>query len=218
MKIVFHKRVYAWLKQLAARYQPQQEKIITQCKPYLEKIRLWWLPQQEKIAQWATPRLAQFKAHWHSLAAREKSIVLGGAIVAAALLFYALMWSPLNAHLDNLRTQIQAEKKTAAWIQAADKQIRSLESKQGPVSVKKQARRLNKIEEDLRQAPLSKNLTQLTQNSNEEIHCVYDQVDFDTLLAWLMPFTQEHELIVKQASIRRLNNIGLVQAEFTFSY
>jgi type II secretory pathway component PulM len=216
MNSLILKKSRLWLKQVISWYQPQQEKILAFSQPYREKLKTWWRPQQEKLAHWASPHYEKLKTRWQSLAPREKNALQGGALLVLVLLLYAFLWSPLNTHLDKLRTQIQGEKKTAAWIQTADKQIRALENEQKKISTQTLSLRLNTIQEELRQGPLSKMLTQLNQSGADEIHCVFERVDFDTLMGWLIPFAQEHDLSVKQASFRRLNNVGLVQAEFVF--
>jgi len=216
MRALIQEKLWLWLNQLTDWYKPWQEKILAWSKPQREKFLAWWLPQQEKLLLWAAPQLEKLKARWQSLAAREKSTILGGGIVSAILLLYALIWSPLNSQLDSLRTKIAGEKKTAAWMQAADKHIRSLENQQSQAPAKTLSLRINAIQEELRQAPLGKNLSQLTQSNIDEIRGVFDRVDFDTLIAWLMEFSQQHDLTIKQASVRRLNNVGLVQAEFVF--
>lgn len=216
MKILSQEKIRFWLNQMAAWCKPRQEKFLAWCGPQREKIMVWWQPQQEKLHVYATPYLEQLKTRWQSLASREKNVLLGGALATAILLLYALIWSPLNSKLDSLRLQIQGEKKTAAWIQAANKQILALENKQSQAPAKSLSLRINTIQEELRQASIGKNLTQLAQSNANEIHCVFDRVDFDTLIGWLMDFSQQHDLTIKQASVRRLNNIGLVQAEFIF--
>ena len=196
MRTFFRKKIRFALKQAKRRYPLWQNKI------------------REKALLWVVPWLEKLKNRRQSLNSREKYSVLAGMALTIILLFYALIWSPLNSHLDNLRQQIRREKKTAAWMHAIDKQLHALESKQSQTPAKLLSQRINLVQEDLRQAPLSKNLTQLTQNSIDEIHCVFDHVNFDTLITWLLGFSQQHDLTIKQASLRRLNKIGLVQAEF----
>lgn len=180
------------------------------------KIRSLWDSLQEKLRRVAAPHLVTAKGRWQSLNRREKCTVLAGTILTSMLLFYLLIWSPLNTHLTELRGQILQEKKTAAWMQAADSALRKVESKQTKLTAKLLSQRINLIQEDLRQAPLHQNLTQLTQSSADEIRCVFDRVDFDTFIRWLMEFSQQHNLTIKQATVRRLNNVGLVQAELIF--
>ncbi|HSW71689.1 MAG TPA: type II secretion system protein M [Gammaproteobacteria bacterium] len=212
----FSKKMKIWLVKGLAWYQTLFHQLLTQLKPYQKKISALWLPQQEKILLSARPRLAQLKTRWQTLDSREKNMLLGGAFITSFLLFYALIWSPFHSHLELLRQQIRAEKKTIAWMQVASKQLQALEGRQSMPSAKLLSERINLVQEDLRQTRLSKNITRLTQSSSDEIRCSFDRVDFDTLIKWLIPFSQQHDLTVKQASVRRLNTVGLVQAEFVF--
>jgi|GEM_PF-5730283 len=197
---------------MKSRFQP----LFTQCKPlaenlnrqiqaYFQKAQAFWQPYQEKL-----------KARWQNLESREKNTILGGTILVSILLLYILIWSPFHDHLDDLRQKIHHEKKTAIWMDAASRQLKSLEAKQEAPSGKLLSRRLNAVQEALSQAPHSKNMSQLAQTNPEEIHCVFDQVDFDSFMIWLIGFAQEQDLIIKQASIQRLNNVGLVKAELIF--
>lgn len=205
MKNAFLEKIRRRLKQWLARYQPYQKKLLA-----------WWQPWQKKLHTWTKPRLEQLQARWQSLNPRERYAALGGGITAGLLLFYALIWSPLNTHLDDLRTRIAGEKKTAAWMQAADQELRSLEERQSKLPFKQLSQRINAVQEDLRQAPLGKSLTQLSQSAPDEIHIVFDQVNFDELVAGVIAFSQQHHLTVKQAAVKRMNGSGLVQAEFVF--
>src|SRR5690242_2951032 len=114
----------------------------------------WYQPQRDKIAASAAPHLARLQDRWQSLNTREKYSILTGATLTGLLLFYALIWSPLNTHLADLRTQILREKKTAAWMQAADQTLRALETQDGKISAKQLSQRINLVQEDLRQSPL----------------------------------------------------------------
>ncbi len=186
-----------------------QEKI----QQSLELLLRWFQPRREQIAVWAAPRLTALQGRWQSFNTREKYSVLTGASLIGIFLFYVLIWSPLNSHLADLRTEILREKKTAAWMQAADQTLRTVDSKQSKLSAKRLSQRINLVQEDLRQAPLHENITQLTQSAPNEIRCVFDRVDFDTFVPWLMMFSEERNLTIKQATVRRLNQVGLVQVE-----
>src|SRR5574338_1160088 len=120
MKILSQQKIQLCRKRFLSWYQPRRDQVAAWLAPRREKLLAAWRPLQEKMRVAAEPHLATVKKRWQSLNTREKYTVLSGAVVTAILLFYVLIWSPLDTHLDELRTQIRGEKKTAAWMQAAD--------------------------------------------------------------------------------------------------
>lgn len=204
MKKTQREKRLAWLQlhlaQLRIYLKPWQERLDHYGKILQERLRVFLHPQQKKL-----------KARWHSLSQREQHILCCGGLAATLLLFYVLIWSPLNTHLDDLRTRITAEKKTAAWAKNVDTQLRNLEERESKLSLKQLSRRINAVQEDLQEVPFRQNLTQLTQSAPNEIRVVFDKVSFDEWVAWLMTFSEQHHLIVKETAVKRLNNIGLVQ-------
>ena len=75
---------------------------------------------------------------------------------------------------------------------------------------------LNALQEKISQAPVHEFLSQLTQVGPNEIRCSFNQIEFDTLITWLIDFAEQEKLVIKQANVHRLNNVGAVQAEFVF--
>ncbi len=213
-KLLSHMQPY--LSQCRSTGRLYWHKLRARCQPGVERLLAWWRPHQKELLSRAKPYLEKFQARWQSLNQRERYSVLGGGSVTALLLFYAFLWCPLTAHLDDLRLRIQAEKKTAAWVKAVNKQLQNLEERQPKSSVKQLSRRINLVQEDLQRAVYGKSLTLLTQTAPDEIRAAFDKVQFDEFIAWLMTFTQDHRLIVKEAGVKRLNNLGLVQVEVVF--
>lgn len=194
----------------AQRLQTVWKKLAIWIRPYQERVSIWWRPQHEKLLVWYQKALQ----HWSNLAPREKYSVIGGSVVASLILLYTLIWSPITSQIITLREQIPREQKTLAWMKEADKQIELLKKDKISSGNKSLSLRLNTVQEKIQHSPMGKNLTQLTQLNTDEIHCTFNNVDFDKLVTWLIDFSQQENISIEQASVHRTNAPGIVQAEF----
>ena len=68
------------------------------------------------------------KAWFAGLNSREQYIVILGSGALLLLLFYSLLWEPLNKETERLTVAVQEQRATLAWMQQAAKQVTSANS------------------------------------------------------------------------------------------
>lgn len=155
------------------------------------------------------------KEWWFNLNLREKQTVSLGAAITIMALLYGLIWSPLHNSVIALRDQMQHNQQLLFWMQTADQQIQAAEKMtQIPTPTHNAASWLSIIQDNVKQSPLAKNLTQLVQADNDSVKLTFQQVDFDLLISWLTELWQQQGLVVTQLTITSGSTPGIVGAEF----
>lgn len=155
------------------------------------------------------------KEWWFNLNLREKQMVGLGVTVTIMALLYGLIWSPLHNSVSALRDQIQRNQQLLSWMQAADQQIQTAaKMTPTPTAPHNAASWLSIVQNNVKQSPLAKNLTQLVQADNDSVKLTFQQVDFDLLISWLTELWQQQGLVVTQLTITSGSTPGIVGAEF----
>ena len=154
------------------------------------------------------------KTRWQHLSLAEKKVVVIGSAVIIPLLIYALVFSPLSNSVQTLRDQVQKNQRLLAWMQQNDEKIRALEKVQHPASEEKSSTALlSLIQNALNQSTIGKNISQLQQAEGNAIQIKFQQVNFDSLMQWLIPFCQARQLVITQMTIKPMTATGTVDAE-----
>jgi len=155
------------------------------------------------------------KEWWFNLNLREKQTVSLGVAVTIMALLYGLIWSPLHTSVNALRDQIQHNQQLLSWMQTADQQIQAAaKMTPTPTVTHNAASWLSIVQDNVKQSPLAKNLTQLVQADNDSVKLTFQQVDFDLLISWLTELWQQQGLVVTQLTITSGSTPGIVGAEF----
>lgn len=143
----------------------------------------------------------KLKEWWASLTLRDKRIILIGGILASSAIIYLWIWLPVLEKVESQRKRIEADATLLVWMQAADKEIKKLESRGtkktaalSPVSF------LSYVQTKIKEVDLSQSLTQLRQVSNETIAMRFQKVDFDQAIRLLIAIVKEQNVSIVQLS------------------
>ena len=77
---------------------------------------------------------------YYNLNARERLIVIGGAIALAVMIAYAAVWVPLSTKVELLRTSVDGQVNTLEWMHQASQEVRALKAS-GPATQRTTANR-----------------------------------------------------------------------------
>jgi type II secretory pathway component PulM len=153
------------------------------------------------------------KERWANLSLREKQTTTLGALGAAILLCYTLIWSPLSEKLDQLRHQIKSDQSLLSWMQESNKRIEALEKTAEHISHKTNGSLLGNIQTSVNNSTLAKQLVQLQQSENDTVQLHFQQVGFDNFIKWLIMLCQQQHLTVMQLTISPGDTPGVVDTE-----
>lgn len=150
---------------------------------------------------------------FNNLNLREKQIISLGLFILIIALIYFLLWSPLDSAVTALRTQIRSDQGLLTWMQNADQQIRSLEKIETVAPSSSQRSLLGILQNAINETPLAKNVKQLHQMDVDSVQMVFENVNFDELMTWLIHMTKQENLMITQMIITPMNRSGLVHAD-----
>lgn len=156
------------------------------------------------------------KEWWQQLASREKNTVMVGGVVVLLFLIYALIWSPISSGVARLRNNITKNQQLLVWLQGVDKQLRILGGSQSETTTEaftSPAALLGWLQSSIQQAGIARQLTQIKEGADESITLHFQEIDFDTLIAWLVQAKQEQHFNITQMTVIKLAAPGVVQVD-----
>lgn len=173
----------------------------------------WQAKQAEwraKIHEWRN----KFNDWWEPLAPREKQVVIIGSIIVGLLILYYLIWSPYLNHMNNLRENIVSQEKNLAWMQTANNEIDRIAGQDSnknkitsPVAL------LGLLQQQINQAGLSTQLTQLKQASDDSVEMHFQKVSFDALMKMLITAIKGQAITINQVAVVASDTPGIVDAD-----
>ncbi len=149
-------------------------------------------------------------AQWHTLAEREKNIVLLGGGLLIIILIYFLLISPFMDAISDLQNQLQTNRQIISWLQPAAQKIQRYNEQGYHLPKIDTGNFYDKINNSLQAAQLHSFITRITPVNDQQVAIVFNAVPFDAVMEWLTSLWLNTAAQVKQATIIRLNAPGLV--------
>ncbi|EKD77292.1 MAG: hypothetical protein ACD_42C00396G0007 [uncultured bacterium] len=157
------------------------------------------------------------KNRLENLADRERRIALVGGVLVAALIFYAVIWSPLSSAVDDSKKQLYTQRSLLLYLKKSSQKIQQLKASGVTVSVTSNADLLSVLEQSLSSQSLSSYLKQVNEPQQNQFALTFKAVPFDKLMQWLQMMSSTHGVTVKQLSATRLMTVGLADVQITLS-
>lgn len=147
--------------------------------------------------------------YWRGLAARERAVLAGGAL-AALLLFYALLWAPLQRDLARLRVDVPKEYQQLQWMRTQADRIQQLRST-SPKTVPGNGL-LSFVEQSARTYNIREFIKRVEPEGANSVRLAIDGAAFNSLLEWLANLQNEGGVRIENASLEPLPKPGIVNA------
>jgi general secretion pathway protein M len=153
---------------------------------------------------------------WNSLAARERRIVAGGAVVVALLLAWAFAWHPLAVRRADLAERARADRGTLAYVRAASAEVGALRAAGLRSRSSRQGKSLLALADaTARDAGLEGALKRVEPTGPRSVRVSFVQADFDALASWLEDLSRDYGVEASDFSADRADGIGLVDVRVT---
>lgn len=130
--------------------------------------------------------MSGLKKYWLNLSSRDQKFLSIGLLLVLIILFYSLIWAPVQSNLKRLRTQVVSQSADLAWMQQQATEIRkhnknlSLSSGKSALpllTVVDQTAKILKIRDRIKQIQPGK------ENGTAKVW--FDKVVFEDWLKWL---------------------------------
>jgi general secretion pathway protein M len=152
---------------------------------------------------------------WNKLSTRERWIVGVGAGLVAVLLFYALVWHPLQRNLAALQQSVGELRTDVTWMRQAAGDVKRLNNTPETNSQNTPARDeslLVFVDRTARSAGLGSAVKRVEPQGANQLQIRLEQVSFDQMIRWLGSLQQEHGIAVINAVVDRQTQSGRVDA------
>ena len=147
----------------------------------------------------------------NSLSPRERIMVLSAAVVVGLFFLYALIWEPISGKYQQLKQDVVNAEETLTWIRQASVEIKQLRGND-PLANRPQGRQfvLGMIERTARGGRLGNVMKRVQPEGQHGVRVWFEDAVFDDVLQWLDILDSAHGLQVKEITIEKEQNPGLV--------
>jgi general secretion pathway protein M len=155
-------------------------------------------------------------AWWQALAANERRLLRLGAVAAALLLGWALVWHPLAAKRVELQQNVENQRRDLAYVRLGAAEI----ERQHAVGTRSRADRQGKsllalADATARGGGLENALKRVEPVGAHSVRVTFDGANFDALVHWIEEFSRNDGIEAVDLSADRADGIGLVNARVT---
>ena len=157
----------------------------------------------------------KLKHKWHSLQPRERYILLIGAVFIALLLFYSLVFNPLNLAASNARSNYAEQQALFTWMQPRVLVLQGNQPPHTPLQALSQSELLPTIDSRLKTTTFASTVQQVTQANSSDVRVMFKDVPFDDLLTWLISQWQTSRITVDEIDVQKGQKVGLTDVNLT---
>ena len=153
---------------------------------------------------------------WKGLSLREQRIVAVGAIAAAVLLGWALIWHPLAVKRSELLETVDAQRRDLAYVRVAAAEVERLRATGVRSRADRQGRSLLALADaTARGAGLESALKRVEPVGATSVRVSFEFAGFDPLIAWTESLSRDYGIETTDFSADRADGVGLVNARVT---
>jgi general secretion pathway protein M len=140
------------------------------------------------------------------LETREQQLLKIGSIILVMGLFYGLIWAPINNSIARQTTLLTQQQALSTWIVQQEAKVLQFR-RQGPGKATLKGSLVQAVNQTAKASDIT--LTRI-QPSNDQVQVWIDEVDFNTLIAWLDGLDKTGVQVL-QADISESGGAGLVK-------
>ena len=156
------------------------------------------------------------RAWWLTLAANERRMLGGGALVAVVLLGWAFVWHPLARREVELTRNIEQQRNELAYVKVGAAQIGALRATGTRSRADRQGKSLLALADaSARGAGLEASLKRVEPVGAHGVRVSFETASFDALVQWIEALSRNYGVEASDLSADRANGIGLVNARVT---
>ena len=143
------------------------------------------------------------------LDARERAMVIGGAVAAAVIVFWGLIWAPLSSRTNELTDAVDSKQRMLTTLQRA----RAISAAGGPqVDAAARQSLVLLVDQTHRSFGLEGSLARNQPDGADGIRVTLQEAAFDGLVAWLAALRTSYGVTVESATIDSARAVGAVNA------
>lgn len=154
------------------------------------------------------------RAWFAGLKDRERRMVLGGALLLAALILVGGILIPLHTSVSNARAKVDTQREDLAWMQQNAAEI---QAGAGSIVSHGNESAIVLIDRTGREAGLSAALRGTQPNGDSGVRVQLEAAPFDALIGWLAVLEQRYGVNIESITVDRAAKPGLVNASVSLT-
>lgn len=143
---------------------------------------------------------------FNSLEAREQLLVKMGSCILIVAMFYGLVWAPMNNTIANQTKLLAQQQALSTWVIQQEAKVLQFR-RQGPGKATLKGSLVQAVNQTAKASQIT--LTRIQPN-DEEVQVWIDEVEFNTLMAWLESLDKTGVQVL-QADINESGGAGMVK-------
>ena len=157
------------------------------------------------------------KEWFESLEARERRIMLGGAVVLLLMSIYFLAWEPFITGLHDLQESTLRKQIDLTWMQNAAAEVKQLKANSSaPAQLASGQSILGIIDRTSKQKKLSESVKRVQPDGASQARVWLESANFDVVIRWMEELQTRHGIIIDTVTFDKKEEAGLVDARITF--
>ena len=155
-------------------------------------------------------------AWWRGLSANDRRMLRIGALIAIALLAWALIWHPLVAKRAQLQQDVDNQRRALAYVRTGAAEIRGQQAAGTRSRADRQGKSLLALADaTARGDGLEGALKRVEPVGSKSVRVTFDGASFDALVGWIEALSRNYGVEASDLSADRADGIGLVNARVT---
>ena len=130
--------------------------------------------------------MSGLQRYWHSLSERDRRVLAVGGLLVVCILFYALVWTPIQDNLKRLRPQGASQSMDLAWMQQQAGKIQKLQQTMPAQKKANALPLLTIVDQTAKSQKIRDRIKQIQPGKQSGTAKVwFDKVIFEDWLSWL---------------------------------
>ncbi len=151
---------------------------------------------------------------FNNLEQREQLIVGAGAVVAALLIYWLLIWEPMARRAQDLKVGLVESRELIAYLQQVEVEARRL-GRNRPAPKGSGRSLLSTVDSSSKQAGLGEYIKRIQPEGQDSVRLWIENAPFDALANWLLQMQSQHGIVLDNGSLDRSDRAGTVKARLT---
>ncbi|VAW95103.1 hypothetical protein MNBD_GAMMA20-2415 [hydrothermal vent metagenome] len=157
------------------------------------------------------------KTWFESLDLRERRMLIIGSVLLGVMLFYLLVWEPLEHGVETLRKSNAEQQTQLQWMQQAVDEVKQLRGGSGrPAQLAKGQSLLSAIDDVARSNQLADALKRVQPDGRERARVWLEGASFDRLVHWVDSLQRQQGVDVVSSVFEAREEVGRVDARLVF--
>jgi len=157
--------------------------------------------------------LDQFNVWWAARQARERQILIAGAVAVLIAIFYGAIWAPIARAERNAQAALLRNREVANRLETIAVEVQqSHGAAAGFINVPL----LTAVDQASKRPELGKEPSRIQPEGDKEVKIWIDDVPFDQLITWMQILQQQYGISVASAELEKKGE-GLVNARLSLS-